>query len=238
VGTIAHSYIMSFPSELEAYKSFLRDHPGPATLLIDTYDTLVGAQGVVEAARATGITPEAVRLDSGDVGTLSRDVRRILDAGGLKDTRILVSGDLDEWVIEDLLAGGAPIDGFGVGTRLVTCYDHPALGSIYKLVETAGKPVMKIAGRKTTLPGRHQVFRDCGGDTLGLIDERLPGIPLLEPVVRGGQRVVEPPSLDAIRDRATAERTALPSDMRRLTNPSTRQPRLSPKLRALKEHLA
>jgi len=114
----------------------------------------------------------------------------------------------------------------------------PALGSIYKLVESAGQPVMKVAGRKTTLPGRHQVFRDCDGDTLGLVDEALPGVQLLQPVLRGGQRVSEAPSLEAIRDRAASERAALPSDMRRLTGPSTRQPRLSPKLRALKERLA
>ena len=232
VGTIAHSYIMSFHNEVDAYRAVLRDHPGPVTLLIDTYDTLVGARRAVEAARATGITPEAVRLDSGDVGMLSRDVRRILDEGGLAATRILVSGDLDEWVIEELAGGGRADRRVRRRTRLVTSYDVPALGSIYKLVESAGQPVMKVAGRKTTLPGRHQVFRDCDGDTLGLVDEALPGVQLLQPVLRGGQRVSGAPSLEAIRDRAASERAALPSDMRRLTGPSTRQPRLSPKLRS------
>jgi nicotinate phosphoribosyltransferase len=237
VGTMAHSYVMSFASELAAFEAFLRDHPGPVTLLIDTYDTLVGAQTAVQAARSTGIVPEAVRLDSGDVGMLSRDVRRILDEGGLRETSILVSGDLDEWVIADLVRENAPVDGFGVGTRLVTSYDVPALGSIYKLVESAGRPVMKIAGRKTTLPGRHQVFRDAGGDTLGLAGEELPGEQLLQPVLRGGELVAELPGVAAIRDRAASQRAALPSDVRRLTDPSTRRPRLSPKLRELKDRL-
>jgi nicotinate phosphoribosyltransferase len=237
VGTMAHSYVMSFADEVSAFCAFLHDQPGDVTLLVDTYDTLRGAQAAVDAARRCDRLPAAVRLDSGDVGILSRGVRQILDAGGLRETQIFVSGDLDEHSVESLMGEGAPIDGFGVGTRLVTSYDVPALGGIYKLVESNGMPVMKIAGRKTTLPGRHQVFRDRDGDTLGLVGEALAGTPLLQPVLRGGEPIAEIPTLDSVRERAAGELADLPPGLRRLKDPSSQRPRLSPRLRELKERL-
>jgi len=236
-GTMSHSYVMGFPSELDAFCAFLRDQPERPTLLIDTYETVPGTEVAVEAARITGIEPAAVRLDSGNVGALSRRVREVLDAGGLASTGIVCSGDLDEYRIAGLVADGAPIDGFGAGTRLVTGGDAPALGGVYKLVESAGRPVMKRSSRKATLPGRHQVFRSGDGDVIGLADERLGGRPLLEPVIRGGERVADAPSLDAIRDRAASELAALPQPVRALRDPATVRPAQSPALTALREEL-
>ncbi len=236
-GTMSHSFVMGFDNELEAFAVFLRDQPSRATLLIDTYDTLAGVRNVIEAWRATGVRPQAVRLDSGDVDALARAVRAVLDEPGLDETRILCSGDLDEYSIERLVAGGAPIDGFGVGTRLVTGGDVPSLGGVYKLVESGGRPVMKTSPGKSTLPGRHQVFRSDEGDVIALWDEHLPGRALLEPAMRAGRRTQPAATLAEIRDRAAAERAALPEVCRRLTDPATVRPALSPSLAALKETL-
>jgi len=238
VGTIAHSYVMGHDSELAAFAAFLELHPQDATLLIDTYDTLAGAANTVEAARRSGHRPQAVRLDSGNVSDLAGQVREVLDAGGLGETTILVSGDLDEYRIEQILAGGAPVDGFGVGTQLVTGGDAPALGGVYKLVESDGRPVMKTSSHKATLPGRHQVFRDGDDDTIGLAGEALPGRPLLEPVLAGGRRLAEQEPLAALRARARAEVAALPAERRRNRSPEIHHPRLSPQLQALKESLS
>jgi nicotinate phosphoribosyltransferase len=237
-GTMSHSYVMGFPLELDAFCAFLRDQPARPTLLIDTYETLQGARLAAQAAALTGIAPAAVRLDSGDVDALSRDVRAILDAAGLTATTIFCSGDLDEYRIAELVAAGAPIDGFGAGTRLVTGGDVPALGGVYKLVESAGRPVMKRSSNKATLPGRHQVMRSAGVDTIGLASEQLPGRRLLEPVLRAGVRVAEPPPLDAIRDHAAAELAALPEPVRALRDPATVPAALSPAVEALRDELS
>jgi nicotinate phosphoribosyltransferase len=237
-GTMAHSYVLAFPSDLDAFCAFLRDHPDRSTLLIDTHDTLLGAEAACEAARRTGVVPQAVRLDSGDMADLTRQVRAILDGGGCAATRIICSGDLDEYRIAALLAAGAPIDGFGVGTALTTSSDAPTLGGVYKLVSSQGAPVMKTAGTKSNLPGRHQVFRTPAGDTIGMVDEDLPGERLLRPVIRAG-RLVEPlPALADVRDRAAAQVAALPAGVRKLHDPRTLPPRLSPRLSALEEELA
>ena len=236
-GTMAHSYVMGFRSELDAFCAFLNDQPGGATLLIDTYDTENGARLAAEAARVTGITPQAVRLDSGDVEALSWRVRAILDEEGLADTGILGSGDLDEYSIDRMVTAGAPIDGFGAGTRLVTGGDVAALGGVYKLVESAGRPVMKTSHSKATLPGRHQVFRGEDGDVIGLADEQLPGRPLLEAALRGGARVADPEPLERIRERTATELAALPDRVRALRDPATVRAALSPRLRALRDSL-
>jgi nicotinate phosphoribosyltransferase len=233
LGTMAHSYVMAFTDQVTAFRRFLRDRPEESTLLIDTYDAVGGARAAVEASRAEGIVPQMVRLDSGSASELSRDVRAVLDDGGLGSTGIFCSGDLDEYEIARLVADGAPIDGFGVGTRLTTGWDVPALGGVYKLVESAGRPVMKTSPGKATLPGRHQVFRDGDGDVIGLAGEHLPGRPLLEPVLRAGEPVADLPALADIRDRAGRERDALPDEVRRPTAPLTRRPRHSEQLAAL-----
>ena len=233
LGTMAHSYVMAFTDEVTAFRRFLRDRPGESTLLIDTYDAVAGAEAVVEASGAEGIVPQMVRIDSGNAGELSRAVRAVLDEGDLESTGIFCSGDLDEYEIARLIAEGAPIDGFGVGTRLTTGWDVPALGGVYKLVESAGRPVMKTSPGKATLPGRHQVFRDGDGDVIGLAGERLPGRPLLQPMLRAGEPVAALPALKEIRERAAGERAALPAEVRRTVDPLTRRPRHSAQLAEL-----
>lgn len=237
-GTMAHSYVLSFPTDVEAFCAFLRDHPDRSTLLIDTRDALLGARAACEAARLTGIVPQAVRVDSGDLVEVTTAVRGILDAGGCTETRIVCSGDLDEYRITDLLAAGAPIDGFGVGTALTTSNDAPTLGGVYKLVWSDGHPVMKAAGAKSNLPGRHQVFRTEDGDTIGLADEDVPGAPLLLPVIRAGALVAPLPPLGEVRDRAAAQVAALPERVRALRDPDRQPPRHSPRLSALEEELS
>jgi nicotinate phosphoribosyltransferase len=236
-GTMAHSYVLAFPSELDAFCAFLHDHPDRSTLVIDTHDALSGARNAVAAAARTGVMPQGVRIDSGDLEELSLSVRLVLDAAGLVDTKIVCSGDLDEYRISELIAAGAPIDGFGVGTSLVTSADAPSLGGVYKLVELEGRPVMKTSQGKLTLPGRHQVFRQDSGDVIGLVDEPLAGEPLLQPVMREG-RALPQPSLVEIRERARGQLESLPLATRALRDPVTIDPVLSPRLEALEEAIA
>jgi len=237
-GTMAHSYVLAFPTDVEAFCAFMRDHPDRSTLLIDTRDALSGARAACRASHLTGIVPQAVRLDSGDLAEVTQAVRRILDDGGCKATRIVCSGDLDEYRIERLLREGAPIDGFGVGTALTTSNDAPTLGGVYKLVWSNGRPVMKAAGTKSNLPGRHQVFRTPEGDTIGLADEDLPGERLLVPVIRAG-RLVEPlPELGDIRRHAAGQLAALPERTLALADPEPIPPRLSARLSALEKELS
>jgi nicotinate phosphoribosyltransferase len=154
---------------------------------------------------ATGITARGMRLDSGDLDRLSRDVRAVLDEAGYAGVQILASGDLDEYRVADLVAAGAPIDSFGVGTRMGTSEDAPSLGMVYKLAEQAGQPRMKLSPGKPTLPGRKQVWRTDGIDVIGLADEAGPanGRPLLRPVWRDGRRL-EPADLAGARGRCAA----------------------------------
>ena len=156
-GTMAHSYIEAHEHEKEAFIAYARANPANVTLLIDTYDTLRGASHAADAMKklaAEGIQTRAIRLDSGDILTLSKEVRSLLDGDGLKDVQLFVSGNIDEQGIRELLARGAPIDGFGVGTKLDTSEDTPYLEYAYKLVEYAGIPRLKISPGKATLPGR------------------------------------------------------------------------------------
>ena len=164
-GTMAHSYIESFPSEKEAFRTFARDFPGRTTFLVDTYDTLNGVRTAIEVIQELGLTDNlAVRLDSGDLDELSRGARALLDEAGLQRVRIFVSGGLDEYQLDRLVGGGAPIDAFGVGTRMGVSADAPSLDSAYKLVEYDGRPMLKLSERKATEPGRKQVFRGAKGD--------------------------------------------------------------------------
>lgn len=237
-GTMAHAYVMAFPSEIDAFRCFARAFPKHAVLLIDTYDTEAGARKVVEVGRelaAEGVRLQGVRIDSGDLGELATRVRAILDDGGLPDVRVVASGDLDEYRISELVARGVPIDGFGVGTRLGTSADEPSLGGVYKLVEDASGPKMKRSAGKVTLPGRKQVFRVIGPDgrmshdVLALRDEEVDGRPLLRRVMRDGV-VVERVPLDVARARAADAVAALPDELRALDRrvpfPVGRSPRL------------
>jgi len=242
-GTQAHSWVMSFDSEDEAFRAYLETFPEHTTLLLDTYDTL----GAARKAAALGPCVGGVRLDSGGLAPLSRRVRRILDDAGMRSTRILASGDLNEYRIAKLLRQGAAIDAFGVGTDLVTSRDAPALGGVYKLVEQqlGGRsvPRMKHSEEKETYPGRKEVRRllDARGrysrDVICLADEPHDGEPLLAPVLRGGQLVAPLPSLREARDRAAASLALLPPRFRRLDHPATYPVRLSRGLKELRARL-
>lgn len=238
-GTMAHSWVMAFDDEVEAFRQYTRTFGDRTTLLVDTYDTLTAARRIVEA----GLCPAAVRLDSGDLAALARDVRATLDAGGLRDTKILASGDLDEHRIAALVASGAPIDVFGVGTALSTVSDAPALGGVYKLVETERHgqlvPAVKLSAGKRSLPGRKQVWRVSEGtsaahDVIGLASEPGPrGRPLVHPVMRGGRRLGPSPSLDQLRRRAAASRAELPGGVSAIDGRATFPVRVSADLEEL-----
>ena len=221
-GTMAHSWVMGFADEVDAFRQYMQIFGEHTTLLIDTYDTLTAARRIV----ASGLRPTAVRLDSGDLLNLSRQVRQIFDEGGLASTRILVSGDLDEQRIRALLRSGAPIDGFGVGTAISVVSDAPALGGVYKLVETmeAGKarPTVKLSTGKRTFPGRKQVWRVteegiATHDVMGLEDEtRQDGRALLTRVMRSGVRVSPAIPLAEVQARCAARVAQLPATLRAL----------------------
>lgn len=246
-GTMAHSYVMRFDNEADAFLTYARDFPGRAIFLIDTYDTEQGARTAVEVAAKLEpeLRPQAVRLDSGDIDRLSRSVRAILDDGGLNDVRIFASGDLDEYRIADLTAAGAPIDAFGVGTQLGTSGDAPFVSVVYKLVEDASGPKVKLSTDKVTLPGRKQVFRITGdggelhSDVLALEDETVAdGRPMLRPVMRDGARLEPAEPLEALRDRCRASIAALPERLRALgPEPPPYEVRTSPELDALVRRL-
>jgi nicotinate phosphoribosyltransferase len=186
-GTMAHSYVMAHADEVAAFRAFLRQYGSASVLLVDTYDTMTGTQRAIEAMRAEATTARGVRLDSGDLGSLATAVRRTLDDAGFADVSIFASGDLDENRIAALVEAGAPIDAFGVGTRLGTSADAPYLGVVYKLVEQAGAPRLKLSAGKHTLPGRKQVWRTAHHDVVALEHEPGPagGRPLLATVFDG-----------------------------------------------------
>lgn len=219
-GTMAHSWVMGFSDEIDAFRQYMQIFGSHSTLLIDTYDTLTAARRIVSA----GLRPTAVRLDSGDLLELSRGVRRIFDEGGLPGTRIIVSGDLDEQRIGGLMAAGAPIDGFGVGTAISTVRDAPALGGVYKLVETTeggtARPTVKLSTGKRTFPGRKQVWRVTEGgraayDVMGLEGEHAQdGRPLLVRALRQGARVRAPEPLAEARARCAERVAQLPDAIR------------------------
>lgn len=244
VGTMAHSYVLSFADELQAFEAFLEDMPGNGVLLVDTFDTRAGIRHAIDAARRTGVPLKGVRLDSGDLLELSFAARDALDEAGLQAARIVASGDLDERRIADLVAAGAPVDIWGVGTELGTSRDSPTVGGVYKLVadRAADGSLRNVAKRspdKATLPGPKQVFRQCGRgvmvqDVIATSGEWLPGRALLVPAMRAGALVLDEP-LRALQARAAGELAALPASLRELDgrSASTYRVRLSPTLRSL-----
>jgi nicotinate phosphoribosyltransferase len=218
-GTMAHSFIQAHRDESEAFAHFALANPGNVVFLIDTYNTEAGAQKVVELApllTAKGIDIKGVRLDSGDLGEHARQVRNILDKGGLTKTTIFASGDIDEYKLEQLLAQHAPIDGFGIGTRMDTSADAPYLNCAYKLQEYAGQARRKRSEGKATWPGRKQVYRhyDAEGcmsaDMLTLADSPSEGQPLLEMVMQNGRTLAPYPSLETLKKHARKQLNSLP----------------------------
>ncbi len=223
-GTMAHSYVQAHGADLPAFRAFVRTHP-ETTLLVDTFDTRGGVLAVIELARELGerFRVRAIRLDSDPLAELAREARRLLDGAGLPEVGILASGGLDEHSIAALLEEGAPVDGFGVGTRAVTSDDAPTFDAVYKLVAYDGEGRMKHSPGKETLPGRKQVFRQrlpsgaAARDLIARSDERHAGDPLLVPVMRGGRRLpagAEP--LERARERARSELGRLPAHVRGL----------------------
>jgi nicotinate phosphoribosyltransferase len=212
-GTMAHSFIMSYEKEIDAFRAFAKTFPTNSTLLIDTYDDLAGAEKAAAVAKeleAKGFRLSGVRLDSGDLTETSKKVRELLDKKGLSYVRIFASGDLDEFKISELLKNGAKIDAFGVGTKMGTSADKPYVDVIYKLCETMNSdgtyaPIMKLSKGKATLPGRKQVYRfkDADGnfekDMIALADEKVNGEPLLVKVMEKGEVTYDFPSLNEIR---------------------------------------
>jgi len=242
-GTMAHSFVQAHASEIEAFEAFARARPQRPTLLVDTYDTEVAVAKLIGLAgrlAAEGIAIGGVRIDSGDLAAHAKAVRRLLDDAGLNDITVFASGNLDEHRIAQLLADGAPIDGFGVGTALDTSSDAPALDAVYKLQAYAGVARRKRSEGKATWPGAKQVGRslDAAGRMLRDIvqsDGEAPlAAPLLQPVMRSGRRIAPAPSLDAIRRHHAAQMLALPAALRSLAPAA--QPyevEISPGLRAL-----
>jgi nicotinate phosphoribosyltransferase len=232
VGTMAHSYVLSFETEEEAFRSFIASFPESSVLLVDTYDTLEGVRHAISAARRAGLPLTGVRLDSGDLLELSQAARRLLDEAGMTETSIAASGDLEETRIAALVAAGAPIDLWGVGTDLGTSRDAPVVDGVYKLVARSRdgewQGVWKRSADKATVPGPKQVFRrhsngTMSGDVIGAADEALDGEPLLVPAMRGGE-VVRLVSLEEIRGRAQAQLGAVPEPLRRAGGVGAQKP--------------
>ena len=233
MGTAAHSWVMSFSNETESFRQLQRVLGDNTTQLIDTYDTVEGARRAAQLGRPI----QGVRIDSGDSLALSRQVRAVLDAAGLADTEIMVTGDLDEYRIRDLVAAGAPVDSFGVGTQLATSGDAPYLNATYKMVELniggINRFTTKLSEDKISLPGSKQVFRDSERDVLARSGECGRGEALLRPVLLGG-RLIEPlPTLEEARCRAAESLARLPQPLRELEVAEPWPMVQSPELRAL-----
>jgi nicotinate phosphoribosyltransferase len=241
-GTLAHSFIMAYEDEEEAFRRFEEVFPANATLLIDTYDTMAAIDKIVEA----GLRPQMVRLDSGNLIDLSREVRRRLDERGLHETRIFATSDLDEHVITEMLARGAQVDAFGVGTSLATSKDAPTLSGVYKLVDVYGREGpsyrAKLSGGKISYPGCKQVYRRTGPDgkykedmVARCADSYRDATPLLECVMREGKRLKASPKLSEVQQYARSEIAKLPESCRRLHNAVAYPVRFSGKLQELLE---
>ena len=239
-GTMAHSFIEAFGEEQAAFTAFAEDFPGMTTFLVDTYDTGRGVRNAIEAIRRLRLPgPVGVRLDSGDLAALARMARAMLDQAGLADARIFASGGLDEHAIAALAAAGAPIDAYGVGTKMGVSADAPYLDSAYKLAAYDGRPVMKLSAGKTSPPGAKQVYRGPHGDVLALRDEPPPPgcQPLLVPVMRQGRRAGAPEPLAAAQQRCRADLARLPPAARELRDPVPVPVQISDRLMILQDQV-
>ncbi len=247
-GTMAHSFVTAFASEEAAFRAYAELFPDSSVFLIDTYDTLAGARIAARVGKEmilSGHRLRGVRLDSGDMTVLSRQVRAILDAEGLTDVQIFASSGFDEFKIDEVIHAGAAIDAFGVGTKAGVSADMPFLDIVYKMVEFQGRPVRKLSPGKTTLGGAKQVFRrtDAQGffqqDILGTADESVEAAaPLLEVVMREGRRVGSAPDLETIRTRCRRQIAALPEGCKDIRKPARYPVQVSEKLSALQPKIA
>ncbi|MCI0612516.1 nicotinate phosphoribosyltransferase [bacterium] len=244
-GTAAHSFTMSFPTELQAFQAYAHVFPDHSTLLIDTYDTLAAANKV----KQVDADVKGVRIDSGDLAELSRQVRKILDRDGLTNVKIFLSSDLNEYKIDQLIREGTPVDFFGVGTELVTSYDDPAMSGVYKIVEsrTGGvvHPTIKTSPGKPSFPGKKQVYRFqeqgmYAKDLIGLDSDPSPenGIPLLETYMQNGKLVRTLPSLLETQEFTQQNLAELPESFHELTKPAAYEVEYSHNLKALHDSVA
>jgi nicotinate phosphoribosyltransferase len=246
-GTMAHSFVSSFEHEIDAFRSFVASFPNQSTLLIDTYDTPAGARKAVTVAREMarrGQRLQGVRLDSGDLAALSREVRRILDDAGLKDVKIIASGGLDEYELAELSQSSAPIDSYGVGTKMGVSGDAPWFDIAYKLVEVDARPVLKLSTGKISLPGKKQLFRFVDGkkrlrkDIIALREEEVRGSePLLNKRMESGAIKTPQPTLKEMREGFLEEFNRLDEPYKAIRGPGLYPVELSPQLHALKDEL-
>ncbi len=247
-GTMAHSFVTSFEREIDAFCAFARNFPGNTVLLVDTYDTLKGTRHAVEVAREMarqGRTLTGVRLDSGDMARLSQKVRKIFRKEGFPETMIFASGGFDEYKIQDVLRRGGEIDSFGVGTKMGVSADAPYCDMAYKMVQYAGRPVLKLSPGKITLAAEKQVFRftSPGGklkeDLIGLRDDRLMGgKPLLEKVMSGGRVITRQPSLSQVQEIFLDEFSRLDEKYKSIDGEGRKYPvSLSPRLKEIQAKL-
>jgi nicotinate phosphoribosyltransferase len=243
---MAHSYIQAHESELEAFRRFSELYP-ETILLVDTYDTLEGVENVIRLSKelGSGFRVRGIRLDSGDLASLARRSRALLDEAGLRHVTIFASGGLDEHEIARLVKEAPSIDGFGVGTKMGVSEDAPALDMAYKATAYAGRGRLKLAAGKKILPGRKQIFRieekgEAMRDVLARHDESVPGRPLMRKVMEGGKRhSSHVTSLDAIRENAARETALLPSRLRALSPAAPRYPvEVSEALQRYQERIA
>lgn len=237
-GTFAHSWVMMWDDEDEAFRRFAEVFPESTTLLIDTYDTVAAARRIV----AEKLPCRAVRIDSGDLAAQAREVRRVFDEGGRPEIQVVLSGDLNEDKIAELEAARCGADVYGVGTELAVSKDLPALGGVYKVVETRGaggaRHPVKLSAEKATYPGRKQVWRRleggvARGDVIGLEGEPGPSgahAALLEPVLKGGRRTRPAPPLEEVRARCLDRVGQLPHEVLALHHPAAYPVSMSPGL--------
>lgn len=244
-GTMAHSYVLSFDEEIEAFRAYSKSFPENTVLLIDTYDTVEGARKAAQVGKEMadqGYKLKGVRLDSGDMAQLSQDVRKILNDSGLNDVTIFASGGFDEFRIAESLERGAQIDAFGVGTRIGVSADAPYTNIAYKLVEYDNNPVLKLSSGKQNIPSSKQIFRTSfegqfKEDIIGLRDEKLEGEKLLEKVMQNGKPLAPPELLKEIRQRFRNEFKSLNGSVKAIRNPKLYPVELSTKLKNLQEQV-
>ncbi len=229
VGTMAHSFVSSHEREIDAFRSFVKSFPNNSILLIDTYDTIAGARKAVEVGKemaARGERLQGVRIDSGDLATLAREVRKIFDAANMKDVRIIGSGGLDEFDLAEFSDANVPYDSYGVGTKMGVSGDAPWTDCAYKLVEYDGRPVLKLSTGKVSWPGKKQVYRlrDVNGqlknDFVTRRDENVADAEaLLTQVMAQGKTVAPLPSLEQSRAAFLEEFSRLPEAVKSIRNP-------------------
>ncbi|NPA53127.1 MAG: nicotinate phosphoribosyltransferase [Aquificae bacterium] len=243
-GTMAHSFILAFGDEKKAFETFAKYYPENTIFLVDTFDTIQGVKNAIEVAKKIGLKQfKGIRIDSGDLLSLSKEARKILDENGFKDAKIITSGGINEYKIKELLDKKAPIDGWGVGTELVVSADVPYLDCAYKLVEYNGKPVMKFSSKKLTLPYKKQVYRFYKNgffekDIIAKYDEKIEdGEPLLKEYMIKGEITKELPTLSQIREKAISSLRKLPEKYKDIEKTIHYIPQISSEIKMAVEKL-